>query len=529
MEYHKKLGFRVIKEYSATQKRLKALWIKALRHYYKTLFEKVHKSLQISKTIDFKAFWFRRLLEIHEQYQYKEEMIRRKHEYRIQRQNFELWYQYFKEIENYKHLVQTMTNFSTLKLKSKALKALYLNYSKAKRIAIAMETRLFKQKQRIFNLWNFYKNRRQFKALKTGKAYEKYYFTLISRAFFAWLPACALLREEERNTLLLFKVFKIWKEMYLVVDDQKRKIASVLRDQILQKVFFKGFKERVGLQKKTKIANNFHKYKLLMAWRLAAERKRYNKANKQKAKVWFKWKKLRKYFQKLWYNHRQEKRLSQEYADKAYLFQEKIKRRRVASCFRGLKNNLVLKHVDYLKNNKLVEKLFFKWSRYTIYAKIVRKRLKNFNAWRKYKKVYKAYYVFKQFWIAFKNEEGRALAFNRYQLKRKALTGWNNITKIESKQREFAGFKHYKNQLLQKAFYQLRFHLTKRRQQKKLEDKLDWFIEKKITKLLKGLLREWRKISYLDKKDRMYINTLKYKGFWGLKLSTRLSSYRTET
>jgi len=437
---------------------------------------------------------------------------------------FESWYLLQKEEENFTYIVHSMLQFYVLRLKAKAWKG-FVNYRKNKITARENKQMLsLRTKKKFFRLLKLQANLSRSKKLKRGEAYEFYYFSLLKKAFYEWLPSCRKIRQEGFDLQLKEKYFYFWKKLFIENEDKKLRAVTVLRAQILKKVMLNTWKKHTWFTKRIKIAQKFYLYRRFIGWKLGASKMQYKKQQKQKADVWFKWKAEKKYFEKFYANYKKEKRLSKEYKIKVYQFLKRSERTLLQRYFQGLTCALMMKHVEGVRDNKIIANSFRKWAEITYKEKLKRHKKKEFTRRMKLAKYFTAFNVLKDIWITMKKKEYMARNVWRYLRQRRAFKLWQAINIYEIQDRKLKAQAYYQRQFMQRAFNALNYHRIEIRKQRSFEEKLDWFLEKKIRRFLHRILRKLHVWAKANIKYKQHSASLLYHVFFNLKLNAKLQS-----
>lgn len=509
MDFHLIRAFKGIKLYSNMKKRAKVLWKMAIWHYYRKIFRKVMKSFKLQKNLDIKYFWFKRLANRHWVLKEKERLIRDRAERQVKQRFFEEWFEAKIVHENYEHLVSTMVNFAALKIKSRCLKVLSAHRLRIKNLRIALYKLSNKWMQRSFDNWISYIKFRKIKKTLERKAYTHYYNNLLSKTFTNWLPGCIRVREYERYKQMRDACFLFWKKQYFTELVQKRKAVRLLESKIMLKVYFNSLRNRVKLFKRLQIGIRFRKFKLLMAWRLYSATKKFTKQNMAKAIVYDKWKRLRRTIERLkkYAVDSKERRFRNETELEIHEYEKN--KRKLKKYFGLLRRFLIIKHVDVLRRNKLLQTMFYNWAETAHFEAVSNRKLSQFKEYKRFKRIHNTFYALKE--ITMRDSQRNQMIYEAYKLRklREFFRPWFRYIVYERKKLELKGLKLYKEKLLRTSFYTLHFHLINARRDHNLNKKLDWFLEKKIIKLIKGVLREWKGIVEFEKNSlRNYLQNL---------------------
>lgn len=477
----------------------------------------------------FKNYWFQQLKQIHLVISKKEELIKRQHEANLMKNMFETWFWLQKEEENYVYLVESMDHFCNLRLKSKGLKGFIRNRDACVRKREIEKEIVLRKKYKFLRQWKiFFRNERK-KKLKKGSAYEHYYFSLLRKGFYEWMPICRKIRQENQNSLTKEKYFYFWKKLFVENEENKTKVIGRLRHTIMKKAFLDVWKTYVWFTKRLNVARKFYLYRRLFELKLAVSKHKYNKDQKRKADLWFKWKAERKYFEKFYVNHKKEIKISKEYKIKAYQFVKKNEKKLLGKYFRALTCALMIRHVEEVRGDKIINKYFQKWAKITYNQKLRRHMKKEFNKRMKLAKYYKCFNVLKLDWINMKKKEYLGYEVWRYKKQRRVFKLLHAIVLYNWKEREMRSEEFYRRLLMQRGLYVLHLNRMAARQNHMLEEKLDWFIEKKIRRLLKNIMRKlfiWAKANI---KYRQNTTALVYSVFFNLKLNSKLKKFELST
>lgn len=520
-------SFQRLKEYAKVKKQNRALVRQACKFYLQTLFKKSFKAVKAQSLLPYKKYWFGHLKKYHLVMKRKEECLVKQHELYLVKDMFETWYLLQKEEENYTYLVHSMLKFYVLRLKAKAWKGFVNNRTNKINSRDHDKMIIFRRNKKFFKLLKQQANVNRAKKLKRGQAYEFYYLSLLKKAFYEWLPSCKKIRQEGFDLQLKEKYFYFWKKLFVENEDKKMRAVTVLRAQILKKVALNMWKDHHWFTKRIKIARKFHLYRKFVGWKLAVSRLQYKKQQKQKADVWFKWKAEKKYFEKFYVNYKKEKRLSKEYKIKVYQFQKRKERHLLEKYFKGLTCALMMKHVESVRSDKVLSKCFRKWTEMTYNQKLKRHKKKEFNRRMKLAKYFTVFNVLKDQWVTMKKKEYMAIQVFRYLKQRRAFKLWQTIMIYETNTRKLRARAYYERQFLQRYFNALNYNRIQKKKQRSFEEKLDWFLEKKIRRFLKKILRKlyiWAKANI---KYKQHSASLLYHVFFNLKLNAKLQTLNT--
>ncbi len=142
-------------------------------------------------------------------------------------------------------------------------------------------------------------------------------------------------------------------------------------------------------------------------------------------------------------------------------------------------------------------------------------------------KYFTAFNVLKDQWMTIKKKEYMAIQVFRYLKQRRAFKLWQTIMIYEANSRKLRAQAYYERQFLQRYFNILNYHRIQIKNQRSFEEKLDWFLEKKIRRLLKRIIRKlyiWAKSNI---KYKQHSASLLYHVFFNLKLNAKLQTLNT--
>ncbi len=514
--------FGKLKAYSKAKKNNRILLRKACKFYLKSLFKKAIQSVKAYSLQPYKHFWFQKLKKHHIAISLKEETIKRKHEVSLIKEMFESWFWLQKEEENYFYLVESMEKFYSLRLKSKGLKGIISNKDKVNRKREIEHIIMLRKKKKFLRLWRLFLRIDRIKKLQKGKAYEHYYLSLLRKGFFEWMPCCRKIRQENENTLLKEKYFYFWKKLFVENEAQKDKALVLLRTRVIKKAFWKTWKLYIWFTKRLKISQKFYLYNRFLELKIATKQHRYLADQKNKAMLWYKWKKLKAYFEEFYVNYKKEKRISKEYKIKEYQFIKRREKRILSEHFKALTSALMMRHVEEVRGNRVLLKCFEKWLEVAFKQRIRRQKKQEFTKRMRLARLFRVFSCLKQDWINLKKKEFLAIQVWRYQRQRRFFKLLQAIMLYEWKERQMKSNEFYEKLLMQRSLYVLHCNKMAAQERRLMEEKIDWFIEKKIRKLLKQIMRNlfiWAKANV---KYKGHQTSFLYKVFFHLKLKTKL-------
>ena len=514
--------FLKLREYAREKQRNRIFLRKACKAYFKTLFKKTISSLKANQNKFNKHFWFKIIKRQYLRTQLKAEITRKQHDQAVLSNFFETWFLLQKEQENLNYLVYSMLQFYTLRLKSKSFTALELNKNSCKESRNNIHQNIINKKMKYFDGWkNFYKRATR-KKINRGRAFELYYFSLLKKGFYEWIPCCQTLKREAKEGEITKKFFYGWKSLYMENETNKTKAISQLRSRILKKISVRKWKLQVWSTKRLNLAKKFYLYRRFLEWKLAVSTIKYGRQSKQKAVVWSRWRLEKKYFERLYTNFRKEKMLNKEYQIKVYQCLKGHNYNLVKQCYQSLSYSIVIKHVKKIRTSKVLSKFFKKWILFIYNTKLRRHKVKEYHKRMRLAKLFTVFEWFKNNWLNFRRKDILAIQGRRALVIRRTFEKWLSTIFIKLLEDESKAVRNFHFTYMRKAFYLLHMNVIKMRKQKLFEERLDWFIEKKIRKLLQKIIRKlyiWAKANI---KHRQITTTILYHVFYNLKLHCKL-------
>jgi len=517
-----------IKHYSTKEsqidetERKQKLWRAATKFYFKLLFKKTISSLKNLQYCEYKAFWFNQLVKVHFEYKCKEDILREYNNKLIEKTALDNWVEAYRKCQKMKTFVFILNEFREITLQKAGFQALLQDYHMKVRLAKLLKKKAARKKKAYLDLWRKYIEEKTLRKLKKGKAYEYQYISILRKVFDNWEKGCEGLREEERNKQLLKKYFGYLKEVVNFVESKKKKLSVLFRELILLRVFFRSFKERAWVSKRNKIATRFLKYQLFTAWNIVITKLKHKKELKTRAEKFYKITKKKKYFERLWEHYARARKIAKEKAQKLALFQQKRSRNIKHRYFTILKQHIVINYVSDLFREKVLTKCFTAWYKCVHEAVLLKKRRKEFKKLRTMRQMYNCFGVFKHMWLFEKRKE--LIADQCYKLGRlkRGLIGLYEAKKQAQREKEEKAVNHYIMTTKEKIFYTMFYHKLQSKQEKKREEKLDWFIEKKIRKVATRVLRNLKLWAIANKKYNTYMLSLVHQVFYKMKLQMKL-------
>ena len=422
-----------------------------------------------------------------------------------------------------KTLIQSLNNFKNIKFVSKYFLKLrkISNLTKGKRrlkqiiqINLMKKTLLgFKLNQKlIFN-----------KNLKRGEAYEFYYFKLLRKGFYGWMPGCSKWEYEKVRLLRIYLYFERWK---INLMNQLTKIQykiEKIRNKLLIKYKFKAFKRYVRNIKKERIAKKFYKYQLFMAWKLSISIKCYMEGLKFKAKQLYSNRLKKKIIRSLIKNKTTSKVKSRILLENFKYFYKNSSSRLLTKYFTALKTNILFTSVEKWRNNQLIIKLFAFWKKAILILRLQKYKIKLFIIKCKKKLIKKSFVVLKNIQDILRAKSSIACQFRNKKILKWAIKEWKMFKIFLLKEKEKIAKNHFRTVLIQNAFYSLRLNKVECRQREALNKKIGWFMEKQDINVKSKVFFKLKQLILVNfmynEKQYKLLNYL----FYNLKLNTKLS------